>query len=295
MDFILLASYEYMQRLRILFVDPASGANHLPVLDRKRLDLIVLNVFIKKVMKDWQVIEGNHWVSMVLSVKVGFPQEPTEDKGGLHGSGSVKLVGDTVTVGVLSVADKIDGSVTEDTRNNPPEAQLLQVLKVIAIGGENSNVDSQLEKREELQLRHDRAGEFIAGGALHAPPNACVVSEDSHRRSHKAARAVPEVAEDIPKGIEVHVSRLWNTLELKTLELMAREKACEFGISINIEGVDMVLLVVDRFVPKNFEESSTDKEGHSGIEPLCLEGISMEQLVSSCKAHALHLESIEEV
>ena len=72
-------------------------------------------------------------------------------------------------------------------------------------------------------------------------------------------------------------------------------EAGKLGISINIERVDVVLLVVDLLVPKHFQESSTDKEGHQGIDPLRLEGISMEQLVSSCKAHALHLESIEEV
>lgn len=104
-----------------------------------------------------------------------------------------------------------------------------------------------------------------------------------------------DVAEDIPKAIQVTQSRTWNTLEVRILELLSSEKACQFGVSINIEGVDVVLLVVDSFVPKDFEESSTYKEGNSGVEPLCLEGISMEQFVSSCKAHALHLESIEEV
>jgi hypothetical protein len=191
----------------------------VPVLNRKRLDLIVLDVRIKKVMKDWQVEEGDHWVSMVLSVKIGFPKKPSDEKDGLHGSRTVKLVGHAVTVSVLSVADEVDGSVTNDTRNNPPEAQCLEILKTIAIRGKNGNVDCQLEKREELQLGHDRAGEFLTDGALHAPTNPCVVGEDSHRRTHKATHAMIEVAEDIPKGLEVTISRTWK-LELKALELL---------------------------------------------------------------------------
>ena len=103
------------------------------------------------------------------------------------------------------------------------------------------------------------------------------------------------VAEDIQEGHEVTISRLWNTLEVRHSEEVSRIVAGEFGVSINIEGVDVMLLVVNPFVPKYLKESSTDKEGHNSAEPLGLEGISMEQLVSSSKAHALHLESIEEV
>lgn len=106
----------------------------------------MLDVFIEKVVKDWQIEEGNHWISMVLRVKVGFPKEPSHDEARLYGSGTVKLVGHAVTVGVLSVANEVDGTISNDARSNPPEAQCLDTLKIIAIGGEDSNVDSQLEK-----------------------------------------------------------------------------------------------------------------------------------------------------
>ena len=101
------------------------------------------------------------------------------------------------------------------------------------------------------------------------------------------------VAEDIHDGIEVAESRARYTLEIRILELLSRIVTGKFGISINIEGVDVMLLVVDPFVPKYFKESSTDEEGHNSVEPLGLEGISMKQLMSSSEAHALHLKAIK--
>lgn len=57
----------------------------------------------------------------------------------------------------------------------------------------------------------------------------------------------------------------------------------------------MVLLVIDAFVPEDFEESRTDEECNHGVHPFGLEGIAMEQLVSTCKGHALHLKAIKEI
>ena len=79
-----------------------------------------------------------------------FPKEPSDEKVGIHGSCIVKLVGHVGTLSVFSVAEEVDGSVTDDTRSNPPKPQCLHVIKSIAVGYEDGNVDSQLEKREEL-------------------------------------------------------------------------------------------------------------------------------------------------
>ena len=95
-------------------------------------------------MKDWQIEERDHWISMVLSVEVGFPKKPTDDKIGLDCACCVELICNSIAVGMLSITKEADGSVADDTRSHPPEDQSLKVLKVVSVHGEDSNVDSQL-------------------------------------------------------------------------------------------------------------------------------------------------------
>ena len=92
---------------------------------------------------------------MVLSMEVGFPQEPPDDPDGLDSASAQQLVGSHVTVGVFGVTEEVNGSIAEDARNDPPEEQVLKALRSVAKSRKDDNVNSHLKERPELQVPND--------------------------------------------------------------------------------------------------------------------------------------------
>ena len=57
----------------------------------------------------------------------------------------------------------------------------------------------------------------------------------------------------------------------------------------------MMLLVIDALMVQNLEEGRANEEGRDRVQPASAEGAAVEKLVPAREAHALHLESVEDV
>ena len=59
--------------LGVLLVDPAPRLDHLPILADEGLTVIVLDVRVKKVVKDREIVKRDHGIGMMLAMEVCLP------------------------------------------------------------------------------------------------------------------------------------------------------------------------------------------------------------------------------
>jgi len=112
---------ESAKRNRVLLVDPTTLTDHVPLLRREGLALVVLDVIVQILMKDGEVVERHGGICVMLGVEVCLPQEPPHESVRLHGACIEHGVVGEITVGMLGVTNVVDGTVPDDARHNPPE------------------------------------------------------------------------------------------------------------------------------------------------------------------------------
>jgi hypothetical protein len=221
---------ESAKRNRFLLVDPTTRTNHVPLLRREGLALVVLDVIVQILMKNGEVVERHGGIRVMLGVEVRLPQEPPDESVRLHGARVEHGVVSEIAVGMLGVTNVIDGTVPDDARHDPPEEQILGAIDGRSESGENDNIGGELEGRPSLQLVDHEAIEVLGLGALHAPSHSRVVGGDANRRADEAAHAQTEVVGHEDEFLEISGSGSWSALELEALELLPRIVARQLRI-----------------------------------------------------------------
>lgn len=138
------------------------------------------NMLIHEFIDLVQVEKGDHGVTVMLGVKVGVPEQNTNEQIGSNTAcveEAVGIFGD-FTVGVLEVTDVVDDGVSNQNRDEPPKGESRKALACTANGGKNSNVDQNLATGGELEFVHDTAL-FAVVKILEAPTSTTVVDRNT--------------------------------------------------------------------------------------------------------------------
>ena len=81
----------------------------------------------------------------------------------------------------------------------------------------------------------------------------------------------------------------------RIFEGFARVKTGELRVLVNVVSVSVVLLVHHTFMFAKFKAKQSNEEKSPVIDPLCLPGIAMKELMLAGKSKALELKTIEEI
>lgn len=240
-----------------------------------------------------EVEEGNHGVAVMLHVVIGVPQKLTNEGIRLDGASVAKHVGLVhLAVGVLGVADVVDGAVSDNDGDNPPEENGLKAFLGASKDCKDHYVDEKLDSRSLLEVLDVHGSVHVS---LHAPSCARVVNGDTVGGTEDSHCPASKGEEDVKESLEVTVSAVGDTAELGVLQLLAREEAGKLGVLIDMVGVGVMLLVHESFVFGRFEANNSHGQHDPVVVLLGLPGVSVEEFVVSSKGEALKLESVEDV
>ena len=117
---------------------------------------------------------------MVLRMKVGIPQEKSDQKVGLACASIAEAIVDRryLTIGMLEVAKVVDTWVTNKDGNDPPEKEGSKSFCGLTQGCKHNDPDEKLKARSLLQVLHDSTLLSVRE-VLHAPSLTAVVDRDA--------------------------------------------------------------------------------------------------------------------
>ena len=279
-----------------LGVNPASRDDGRNVLRRKVVLLAVDDVIFHELVQLVKVKEGDHGVKMVLGVKVGVPKKNASDEVGAHRTSVSEAIGDLgdFAVGVFQVANVVDHGVSNENRHNPPEKHGFQAFASLANGRSDGDVERQLHQSRTLELGHDTRFLGVVE-FLETPARARVVDGNAQGRKDDATRAALEGGKNVEETHEVGVSTGRQVAEAGVLEGLARVKAGEFRVLVNMVGEGVVLLVHHTFVFTELKTEKSGKEEGPVIDRLGLPGVAVKEFMLAGKGKALELEAVEKV
>ena len=267
-----------------LLINPAARLAAGPVLGREVFSLVVKNVAIHQLMKLVEVEEGNHRIGVMLDMEVGVPKQLADEPVGLDGAGileAVHLLAD-LAVGVLEVTNVVDGGVTDDDGNEPPEGQGGEALLGLTEEAKHNSVDGELLPSGGLEALHEtRLGTVRLG--LHGPTTARVVDGNAPGRVDDAKDSAGPGRPDVEELLEVGISAKRDIAESGSFQLLSAKVGGELGVLIDVVSEGMVLLVHEALVGAKFEADTTEDEEDVIVVPLGLEGIAMQELVLASK------------
>jgi hypothetical protein len=179
-----------MQNSRVLFVDPTTTLDGIPVRRSEVLAFVVEDVIVHQSMQLGEVEERNHRVAVVLCVEVGFPKEQANHEVGLASPRVPKHVWilGHFAVGVLKVANIVHGRISNNDGNEPPKEELLQSQGCLSNGSKHDNITEELEDRKHLEVLHNTTLLTVCLG-LHAPSHTTVVNRLAPSRIDDAKQA----------------------------------------------------------------------------------------------------------
>ena len=166
-----------------LLVDPSTRLAASPVLGCEVFSLVVLDVSIHKLMKLVEVEEGDHRIGVVLDMEVGVPKQLADEPVGLDGAGILEAVHllAYLAIGMLEVTNVVDGGISDDDGDEPPEGQGSEALLGLAEEAKNKGIDGELLPSGSLETLHEaRFGTVRLG--LHGPATAGVVDGNTPGR-----------------------------------------------------------------------------------------------------------------
>jgi len=280
----------------LLLGNPSVGLDGLPVLHGEVVALVVDDVRVHKFVDLVQIVEGDHRVAVVLGVEVGVPEQRANNDAGADAAcveQAVWVLGN-FAVGVLEVAEVVDDRVSAEDWSNPPKENGLNTFLGLTQRSNDGSVDGQLEKSCSLNGLHD-ATVLAVVEVLEAPPSAAVVDSDTHGAEQDTSNAALEGGSNVKELTKVAPATRGKVAEAGILEHFARIVTGEFGITVNVVGVGVVLLVHDTLVLAELEAKDTSEEEADIVDPLGLERIAMKELVLARKGKALKLETVEKV
>ena len=267
-----------------LLINPAARLAAGPVLGREVFSLVVKNVAIHELMKLLEVEEGDHRVGVMLDMEVGIPKQLADEPVGLDSSGifeTVHLLAD-LAVGMLQVANVVDGRVADDDGDEPPEGQGGEALLGLTEEAKHNGVDGKLLPSSGLEALHEtRLG--TVGLSLHGPSTARVVDGNAPGRVDDAKDSAGPGRPDVEELLEVGISAKRDIAESGSFQLLSAKVGGELGVLIDVVSEGMVLLVHEALVGAKFEADTTEDEEDVIVVPLGLEGIAMQELVLASK------------
>ena len=279
-----------------LLIDPAPRLAAGPVLGREALGFVVLDVSIHELMELVKVEEGDHWISVVLHMEVGIPKQLADEPVRLDGAGileAVHLLAD-FAVGMLEVANVVDGRIADDNGDEPPEGQGGEALLGLAKEAKDDGVDGKLLPSSDLEALHQtRLG--TVGLGLHGPATAAVVDGDAPGRVDDAQDSAGPGRPNVEELLEVGISAKGDVAEAGGLELLAAKVRGKLGILVNVVREGMVLLVHEALVGAKLETDTAEDEEDVVVVPFGFEGIAMQKFMLTSKGKGLELESVEQV
>ena len=124
-----------------LLVNPTSAFECGPILRSEMISLVMDDMLIHKIIQFVEIEEWNHRVAMVFGMKVGIPEQNSDQQIGSHTSGISEAVGISryLTVGVFQVSEIIHHGVSEQDGDDPPEKHALYSFWCLAKQGHEND------------------------------------------------------------------------------------------------------------------------------------------------------------
>lgn len=168
----------------------------------------------------------------MLRVKVCVPQQRTDDWVRPHAACVAQAVRHVVprdfTVGVFQVAEKVNGGVPYQYRDDPPKQKCVDAT--IWMRRNNSNKDGttgHLGNGPALEVALCRSFERKC---VETPTGAAVVNGDAQGREDDASSAALEGIDKVEQLAKVRPSRQGNVAKTGPFQLRARVVRCELRI-----------------------------------------------------------------
>jgi hypothetical protein len=279
-----------------LLVDPASCLERSPILSSKVIVFVVSDMGVHKLVELAKIIEWYHWITVVRRVVVRVPEKRLNDNVGSHAASveqAVGVLGD-VAISMLEVADEIHSRVAAKDGRNPPEQEAVETLLALTKDDEHDSVAGELSESRHLKSAHDTTV-FAIGPLLEAPASTAVVDCDSHGRVEDSAGTALEGVKDVKELEKVVDATYRNIAKARILQLLSCKGACELGVLVNVVGVSVMLLVHHFLVGAELKAEDASQKETDVVDPLGLEGVSMEEFVLASKGEALELKAVKEV
>ena len=285
-----------MRNSRVLFVDPTTILDGIPVRRSKVLAFVVKDVIVHQSMQLGEVKKWNHGVAVVLCVEVGFPKEQANYEVRLASPRVPKHVWTLghFAVGVLKVANIIHRGISNNDGNEPPKEKLLSAQGCLSNGSKHDNVTEELEDRKDLELLHNTTLLTVCLG-LHAPSHTTVVNRLASSRIDEAKQSASKREGHVYECLEERVSTRGDIPKHWILKFLTRIVACQLRVFVYVVGISVVLFVHHTFVRAKLKAHGTDDEENSIVDPFGLPGIAMKKLVLTGKSEALELKAIKDV
>jgi len=258
--------------------------------------LVVHDVLVHELVELVKVEKRNHRVAVMFRVEIGVPKERANNNVGPNAASVAKTVAvfGHFAVGVLEVANEVDAGVAAQDGQDPPKDEALKALLGLPKRQQHTSVAGQLFEGRPLESLHYTALGAV-GPILEAPTDTAVVNSNTGRRVEDPSGTLHEGGLHVKEHEEVchavlrHVAKAW------VLELLSAKVAGELGVLVNVVGVSVVLLVHNALVRTKLKTKDACQKEADVIDPLRLEGISMQKLVLAGKGEALELKAVEKV
>lgn len=279
-----------------LGINPTTWNKGGNVLCREVILFTIDHVFLHEFVQLVKVVKRDHRVQVMFGMKVGIPQEDTDEKIGADRTCVTKTIGDlgNFTIGMFEVAEVVHHGVSNQDGDDPPKKNGFQTRTSLTNSTSHGKVERKLHKSGTLKFGHD--SRFLGVVEfLETPSRAGVVDGNTHGGTENATGTTLEGGENVEETHEVGVATGGHVTETRILERFPRIEAGEFRILVDMVGERVMLFVHDTFMFSQLETKDTHKEEGPIIDPLGLPGIAVKEFMLAGKGKALELESVEKV